>query len=156
MKLFLTAFALLGSLGIFSRAHEVGSSTNGVAAASAPSITLDKNAFAPGESLSVHFSNGPGNALDWIAIFEAETREPKGRGGRYDWLFVNGTKRQTEGLKEGTVTFEKLKMPRGLYNVWFLQNNGYKQLAGPIPFKVGDPGPLKWWAQELKPRHAVV
>ena len=35
----------------------------------APTISVEKSTYAPGENIGVTYSNGPGNITDWIAIY---------------------------------------------------------------------------------------
>ena len=54
------------------------------ASAQTPQVQTSKPTYAPGESITVTFNSGPGNAKDWIAIY------PKGvkpaRQSSFLWL----------------------------------------------------------------------
>ncbi|MGZ6095342.1 MAG: phospholipase C, partial [Polyangiales bacterium] len=66
-------------------------------------ISLSKPYYAPGESIVVSFSGGPGNPKDWIALY------PKGTlphtGAPY-WVYVGGGHTAGAGLASGTVTLD--------------------------------------------------
>jgi hypothetical protein len=97
-----------------------------VAEPTAPFIRLDKRVYAKGEKITVTFTNGPGNALDWIGIYpEGVTPAPSSTIYRY----VDNTTTGTTALTSGTVTFDNgLPIP-GKWVAYFLENDSYNALA---------------------------
>jgi hypothetical protein len=111
----------------------------------APTVTVDKSTYAPGESIVVTFSNGPGNRDDWIAIYaDGKTTE----GGDNDphlkcWYYTNGTHDTGEaGASAGSVVLDggsensenaeaDWPLAEGDYDVYFICCEGYDVLAGP-------------------------
>jgi len=106
-----------------------------------PSLTLDKSTYTSGEPIVATFANGPGNISDWIGIYE-DGVIPDGDPPATCWYYVDGT--QTAGPTaptDGSVTFDTgagptWPLPEGEYDVFFLANDGYGILDGPIDFSV--------------------
>ncbi len=93
----------------------------------APSLTLRQGDFGSHEVIEVAFKNGPGNPTDWIGIYRSES--PIDEHNHHDnWLYVNGEKTPTEGLREGEIAIAH-NLQAGDYKVAFLANNGYQLLA---------------------------
>ncbi len=87
-----------------------------------PGVATDRPHYAPGEPVTVHFNNGPGDPADWISLM------PLGETSSIDWAYVGGTRTVGDGLANGGVTFAD-GLPEGEYRVIFLANDGYRQLA---------------------------
>ncbi len=73
----------------------------------AASVTTSKSVYQVDELIEVNFSNAPGNAKDWIALF------PKGGGNDtyLAWCYTDNTYSGTAGIINGTVTFWGLPTP---------------------------------------------
>lgn len=109
--------------------------THGNIAVGGPSLSLDKTTYEPGETITVTFAHGPGNATDWIGIY------PKGitPGSKASTLFLytNGTSSGGGNLTDGSVTFPASSLGLGQnYRVWFLANGKYTPLGDPVSFSV--------------------
>lgn len=97
-------------------------------------ISLSKPFYAPGESIVVTFSGGPGNAKDWIALY------PKGtlpHPGAPLYAYVGGGHTPGAGLKGGTVTVDMTSVGTGTWplasatawTAYYLVNDGYNAIA---------------------------
>ena len=91
-----------------------------------PGVTVGSEAYLSGETITVHFANGPGNPKDWIAVYRPDMIPAKVPS--LLWAFVNGTQIAGEGLVSGSVSFAA-GLPAGEYVVRYLENDGYNQLA---------------------------
>ncbi|MDP6679755.1 MAG: immunoglobulin domain-containing protein [Verrucomicrobiota bacterium] len=87
-----------------------------------PAVATGKTQYAPGESITVRFSDGPGDPADWISLM------PLGETSSIAWAYVGSSRIPGETLATGTVTFAD-GLPAGEYWVMFLTNDGYRQLA---------------------------
>ena len=87
-----------------------------------PAVATGKTQYAPGESITVRFSDGPGDPADWISLM------PLGETSSIAWAYVGSSRIPGETLATGTVTFAD-GLPAGEYWVLFLANDGYRQLA---------------------------
>lgn len=126
----------------------------GGSAFAAPAISLNKASYSPDETLVVSFSGGPGNAKDWIGIY-TDGITPSGNPQSLAWYYTNGTKTASGNLTQGTVNFPNTGLGPGTYKVFFLANDGYTQLAAPIPLVIASLVPPVWRVESFKPRHAV-
>jgi hypothetical protein len=76
-----------------------GGTTNTVVNGS-PSITPSATSVTSGSNLSAAVANGPGNRLDWVALY------PVGSNAAVDWQYLNGTRTApTTGVTGATLTF---------------------------------------------------
>ena len=91
-----------------------------------PGVTVGSEAYLSGETITVHFANGPGNPKDWIAVYRPDMIPAKVPS--LLWAFVNGTQIAGEGLVSGSVSFAA-GLPAGEYVARYLENDGYNQLA---------------------------
>ena len=91
-----------------------------------PSVSVGSEAYLSGETITIHFSNGPGNPKDWIAVYRPDMIPAKVPS--LLWAFVNGTQIAGEGLVSGSVSFAA-GLPAGEYVARYLENDGYNQLA---------------------------
>lgn len=88
-----------------------------------PRVSIDKMEYGTGDSITVSFKFGPGNATDWIGIYK--------RGDVPDtnpstlWLYVNGATTASEGISEGNVIFPEGLSAAGAYWVGFFEKDGY-------------------------------
>lgn len=95
-------------------------------AADAPSIVTHKDQYKAGEPIVVVFKNLPGFQADWIGIYGAKAYH----ANEYiEWKYTNG-------LKEGTQTFNSPRYGPGQYMFRVYENNGYKLLAQSVVFTV--------------------
>lgn len=101
---------------------------------SGPFITSNKSTYARGENITVTFSNGPGNAKDWIGIYKST--DTPGSQGSTAWLYVNDTQTATTGISNGSVTFTGGLGNAGTYKIGFFQNDGYTQLGSCVNITV--------------------
>jgi phospholipase C len=95
-----------------------------------PTIALSKTSYAVGEAVVVSFTNGPGNAKDWIGVY------PKGTSphpGSTIWQYVNGTHTATTGVTQGTVQLGAgsgtWPLTVGQWMAYYLVNDGYTSIA---------------------------
>jgi hypothetical protein len=94
---------------------------------SQPHVRLDKRLYQVSETITVGFTNGPGNAKDWIGIYP-EDRLP-GNGNSLIWAYVDGTQNGNSGLRDGVVTLSGGLPTAGAYVAYLLENDGYTVLA---------------------------
>jgi hypothetical protein len=87
------------------------------------SLQTDRSLYNITKPITVTFSNGPGNAADWIGIYKIG--DVPGTNESTDWLYVNGTQSATVGISAGSVTFPAGLGTKGKYWVAFLENDGY-------------------------------
>ena len=87
-----------------------------------PGVAPGRLHYAPGEAITIRFSNGPGNPSDWISLM------PLGETSSIDWAYVGGFRTPSDSLANGSVTFAD-GLPDGEYRVLFLADDGYRPLA---------------------------
>jgi endonuclease/exonuclease/phosphatase (EEP) superfamily protein YafD len=110
-----------------------------------PTLSLDKSTYASGEAIVATFGNGPGNIADWIGIYE-DGVIPDGDPAATCWYYVDGTQQAgPTAPTDGSVTFDTgagptWPLPEGDYDVFFLENDGYGILAGPVDLTISDGG----------------
>ncbi len=110
--------------------------------ATAPLARSNKRIYLPGEAITITFTNGPGNKLDWIGLYKAG--ETSGGPASTDYLYVDGTKSGSTALTNGSVTFSKGLAATGGYVAFFLENDGYNVLASEaFTIKAADGTPPK-------------
>ena len=99
-----------------------------------PVISTNKETYPSRATVTVYYSNGPGNEQDWVGIYK------KGQIPRLvastQWQYVSGI--------TGEIHFANL--PDGEYFVGFFKNNGYPELAERAHFYIGP------WAQVGLPK----
>ena len=90
-----------------------------------PKLILSKNEYLNDEKIRVDFRGGPGNKKDWIGIF----RKGQKPGGieSVQWNYVDGTKSGANAKSSGLLEFNSLS--EGSYEVFYLENDGYKILS---------------------------
>jgi len=98
------------------------------------SISTNKGNYAVGESITVNFSNGPGNPKDWIGIYKST--DTPGVQNSTKWLYVNGTQTATTGISTGSVTFTGGLASAGSYKVGFFLNDGYTTICNYVNITV--------------------
>lgn len=93
----------------------------------APAVVTDHNAYHPGEPITAYFSGGPGNRLDWVAVYPEDVLP--GSVGSTVWRYVNNTQSGSIGFSEGSVRYPAgLSFP-GTWSIYFLLNDSYDILA---------------------------
>lgn len=90
-------------------------------------VRPNKRDYTAGEPISVVFTNGPGNAKDWIGIYPKD-RLP-GNGNSLLWNYVDGTQSGATARTEGAVNFSGGLGNGGDYIAYLLENDGYTVLA---------------------------
>jgi acid phosphatase type 7 len=96
-----------------------------------PKLTLSKTVLAPNEDFVVTYENGPGLSTDWIGIYPKGI-VPDGDPASTTWQYVNSSSRIT-----GTRNFT-FNLAVGEWFAAFFTNDGYTQIAPPVPFYVGN------------------
>ncbi len=95
--------------------------------ATAPRLRNYRRTYLTGEAITLSFTNGPGNKLDWIGLYKFG--QTPGGPSSIDYRYVGGTKNGTTALTDGTVTFDSGLSAPGQYIAFFLENDGYTVLA---------------------------
>jgi hypothetical protein len=93
----------------------------------ASSISLPKQVYGVGESVTITYQNAPSNGTDWIGIYK-KGQAPGGPASTV-WAYV------PKG--SGTVTLTKTLTKGTEYFVGIFQNGGYTELAPRVSFYVG-------------------
>jgi len=105
-------------------------------------FSLDKASYGVSENVVATWTNGPGNAADWIGIY------PRGvtpNSGSSAWLYVNGTTSATIGAGEGSVTFAPASLPgAGSWTAWYLLNDGYTPATEGVDFDIVPAGQVSF------------
>ena len=91
-----------------------------------PIVMPAKPIFDEREKVVVNFNYGPGNAKDWIAIYQPETDPTKLPS--LSWAYVGGSRTVGEALGKGTVLLSD-NLAVGNYVIRYFENDSYKQLA---------------------------
>jgi hypothetical protein len=102
----------------------------------APALLPNHSRYFPDEPIVIQFSDGPGNPADWVGIYP-EGAEPGGPASTL-WFYVNGTRTADVGLRQGSLNFAEGLSLGGVWNAYFLLNDGYDQLAS-TSFEIVDP-----------------
>ena len=87
----------------------------------AQTVSPNNADYAFNEPITIHFSDGPGNALDWIGIYKSGDPD----GSYLDWYYVNNSQTGGAGISDGSITFAAGLTTAGSYEVRFFQDNGY-------------------------------
>ena len=71
--------------------------------APSPSISVTPTSVPLSGTVTVTIANGPGNVMDWVALYPAGAPD----SGYTDWRFLNGQKTApATGLTAATLTFQ--------------------------------------------------
>lgn len=101
-----------------------------------PGLLMEKQVLAVDEDFSVGFSNGPGNATDWIGIYQKG--QTPGPVASTDWMYVNGSRTSgATGIRNGVIPFTR-SFAKGEWFAAFFASDGYTELAARVPFFVGE------------------
>lgn len=95
----------------------------------AAALTLDKQAYAPGETITATWSNAPGNRYDWLGIYKKD--EASDDSYLY-FFYVNGTVAGSLGLTKDLVGAD---LEPGSYELRLELDDGYSRMAA-VPFEV--------------------
>lgn len=93
----------------------------------APAVRPSANRYAPGQAITIGFTNGPANPKDWIGVYP-EGVIP-GSTGSTIWFYVDGTQSGNTGRASGSVTFPNGLATTGSYRAFLLENDGYTVLS---------------------------
>jgi len=111
-----------------------------------PGLMLDKSVYNLEEEIAASFSNGPGNAADWIGIYDESAPAPSDDNRSLLWYYTDNqgwdTRGPGPGPRNGTVVFgpgsrgqRRWPLPAGRYKAIFL-SNPHIVLAAPAHFQV--------------------
>jgi phospholipase C len=100
-------------------------------------VTLPKTSFASGETITVTFGGGPGNAKDWIAVYP-RTDTPHSGSTLWAYCATNNHTATSQTVTMGTVTLDANSANNA--NMWplaagtswtayYLVNDGYTSIA---------------------------
>lgn len=115
------------------------------ASKAAPSLTLNKSNYAPGEEIVATFAGGPGNDADWVGIMPAGVKPgPVDDVGILCWVYVDGSQDGWSAKDSGTVTLDgdaeneggEWPLAPGKYDVYFCCCDGYDPLVDPVTITV--------------------
>lgn len=123
-----------------------------------PTITTNKANYEVNETITVQFSNGPANDADWIGFYYPGQIPAQGTPASL-WTYTNGTTTSGNGTTSGSIDFVNPGFQPGNYEIYFLEDNGYTILSGPVAFTVvASPGPAvpQWIKSPFKRIHGVV
>ncbi|MBN1403740.1 MAG: fibronectin type III domain-containing protein [Opitutales bacterium] len=95
----------------------------------APELVLDKSVYSTGDTVTVTYTNGLGNAKDWVGIYKKG--ETPADTTSQAFAYVNA-----ENLKNGSVSFSNLSAGNE-YFAGFFENNGYTEIAPRQSFYLG-------------------
>ena len=98
----------------------------GIGYGNAQELVPSKTTYKPGEDIVLTFSDGPGNAKDWVGIYK-EGQTP-GDVGSTIWSYVDGTKSGDTGKSDGVIVFQE-GLEVGSYKAYFLEDDGYNILG---------------------------
>ncbi|HAH99060.1 MAG TPA: hypothetical protein DCO70_06960, partial [Verrucomicrobiales bacterium] len=104
----------------------------GIGYGNAQELVPSKTTYKPGEDIVLTFSDGPGNAKDWVGIYK-EGQTP-GDIGATLWFYVDGTDGGSTGKDTGSLVF-KGSLSVGWYEAHLLEDDGYTILAS-VSFEV--------------------
>ncbi len=98
------------------------------------SFSLDKASYGSSENIVASWTNGLGNANDWIGIYPRGVTPSLGSSA---YLYVNGTQSATVGVVDGSVTFTPVDLPGpGSWTAWYLIDEGYTPAAEGVDFDI--------------------
>src|SRR6266508_4053583 len=99
------------------------------ALAAGSTISLDRGSYTQGQTLTVTYATDQVSSTNWVGIYTS-TGKP-GSVGSLMWKYTPGS--------SGTVSFATSSLAPGSYTAHYLYNDGYTELATPVPFTVTAP-----------------
>ncbi len=93
---------------------------------STPTLTSDKKVYSLEDSVTLSYSEAPGQSKDWIGIYKVGT-EPGGTDSKA-WSYVSG--------ENGSFKFKISE--KGYYYGTYMVNDGYTEIATRVDFQIGD------------------
>ena len=117
-------------------------------APSGTTLEVNKGVYSVGEAIIVSFASGPGDAADWIGIYNETAAPPSDASRSLLWYYTDNkgwatrTAGRDAGPRTGSVTFSTGSMgssqwplPAGGYKAFFL-SSPYTQLCPPVFFQI--------------------
>src|SRR6185312_9373906 len=98
-------------------------------------LTTDKTVYAPGDTIQISWTGGPGNeAKDWIGVFPSGTQPMM---SSFAWEYIGGTQSVGVLSASGTVTIDMTSLgsagtwpfPVGQYSAYYLLDGAYTPAA---------------------------
>ena len=98
----------------------------------APTLTASKTGIAAGSTIDFSYSVSAErvSAKNWIGVFPSSSTVPDTAGYHTYSIYEYATG------ASGQVTLKTASLAAGSYKAWFLANDGYEVLAGPVMFAV--------------------
>ncbi|MFF4189585.1 hypothetical protein [Nonomuraea sp. NPDC001831] len=109
----------------------VGRNPRNVAFGPAVPLRTDTSTVAKGAPLKVRYSTTLGNVsrTNWVGIYPDDGGATIGKKNSFTWAYAPNA--------AGTVTLDTGSVPGpGRYAAWYLYNDGYSTVAGPLTFTV--------------------
>jgi len=94
-----------------------------------PSLKLDKALYQSGDTVTVTYKDGHGEAKDWLGVYRVGENPADVQSQVFSYVNV-------EDAKNGTVSFSDLA-PGQEYYVGFFSNDGYEEMAERVSFYLG-------------------
>lgn len=107
----------------------IGNTEFDVLDALAPLVQTSKRVYDVGESISIVFTNAPGNAKDWIGIYPKGVDFSAQGVNATLWNYTDGTRTGTGGITEGELTFSAGLNTQDEWTAYLFENDGYTVLA---------------------------
>ena len=121
---------------VIGDAQGAGTILNDDQAAGLPTVTAGPATVAPGGTITVTVTNGPGNLRDWVGLYSVTGADTPS----ISWQYLNGTWNiPAQAFTEATLVFTAPTTP-GTYHLRFFANGGYTRLATSGTIEV-PPGP---------------
>jgi hypothetical protein len=96
--------------------------------AAAPIVETSKLVYEPNAAVTLSFTNAPGNAKDWLAIYPKGVDPSKATATL--WNYLDGTHTgATAGITEGEMTFAAGLNAQDIYTAYLFQDDTYTVLA---------------------------
>jgi hypothetical protein len=92
-------------------------------------VKLDTLSYRQNKPITATFSDTPGNAKDWVAVYK-DGQTPGSATPSLTWAY-------TKGAISGTHVFTSGIATTGRYYITLLENDGYKEIAERVYFYVG-------------------
>jgi len=106
-------------------------------AAGGATVTVTPPSVAPGNPVNATIANGPGNARDWVGLYQAGA----GNASYVAWKYLNGLQTPpAAGTASATVTFTTA-LSAGSYNVRLFTSDSYTLIATSPNFIVDGTAP---------------